>query len=96
MKKQDYSPIGDVLKNILKGDAFRQKLAETKVLEQWTELVGETIAKHTKKLFVKNGKLFVQVDSPMLKSDLTMKREVLKKQLNELAGMDVVSEVVLL
>ena len=96
MKKQDFQRIGVVLKSMLKDEKFRQKIAEARVLELWSEKAGESVANHTKQLFFKNDKLFVEVDSPMLKSDLVMRREQLKNELNENVGFEAVVEIVLL
>lgn len=96
MKKQDFQRIGVVLKSMLKDEKFRQKIAEARVLELWPEKAGKSVANHTKQLFFKNDKLFVEVDSPMLKSDLVMRREQLKNELNENVGFEAVVEIVLL
>ena len=54
------------------------------------------IAKHTKDLYIKNKKLFIRIDSPALKNELTYSRSTLMEKLNEATGANVIEEIVFL
>lgn len=96
MKRQETEEIGNVLQNILKEDRFQKKLRETRLMEIWYEVVGDTVKRYTERLFVSREKLFVKITSPMLKSDLMMRRTSLMEELNEKMGVKVIEEIVLL
>lgn len=65
-------------------------------MEIWYEVVGDTVKRYTERLFVSREKLFVKITSPMLKSDLMMRRTSLMEELNEKMGVKVIEEIVLL
>lgn len=65
-------------------------------MEIWYEMVGDTVKCYTERLFVSREKLFVKITSPMLKSDLMMRRTSLMEELNEKMGVKVIEEIVLL
>lgn len=96
MKINSDRPIREVLKELIETYRLEGKLNEVKVIHSWEKIVGEMIARHTKDLFVKNGRLFVKIDSPALKNELSYSRSVIADKLNEEAGSKVIEEVIFL
>jgi predicted nucleic acid-binding Zn ribbon protein len=72
------------------------KLNEVKVIHSWQKVVGKMISAHTKDLYIKNGRLFVKIDSPALKNELTFRRTEIADKLNQEAGGKVIEEVILI
>ena len=66
-----------------------------KLIDAWPDVVGPFIASHTIDLSVKNGVLFVRVDSDALRSELGFSKSILLTNLNNKVGREVVSEMVL-
>ncbi len=66
-----------------------------KVINSWSKVVGSFIASHTIDLSIKNNILFVRVDSDALRSELSYSKSLLMKNLNAIAGKEVVKEIVL-
>ena len=91
----DVKPIGDLIKEFYEVHRGSEYLDEQKVLNSWKEVVGPFIASHTIDLSIKNGVLYVRVDSDVLRNELSYSRSLLQKNLNERAGQDVVKEIVL-
>lgn len=52
------------------------------------------MAKYTRKIYIARGVLYVEITSPVVKSELFMNREELCKRLNEYAGTEVVLKIV--
>lgn len=94
MKIPSDRPIGDVIKEMIRTYRMEGKLNEVKVLHSWENVVGEMIARHTKDLYIKNHRLFVKIDSPALKNELSYSRTLIVEKLNEAAGGEVIAEVV--
>ncbi|MCB0792194.1 MAG: DUF721 domain-containing protein [Flavobacteriales bacterium] len=78
-------------------DSFglREKLDEQEVASIWDEVAGGMVARHTKDLSLKRGRLTVTVDSAPLRQELSYLKEQLIDRLNERFGREVVREVVL-
>ncbi|MCK9400331.1 MAG: DUF721 domain-containing protein [Bacteroidales bacterium] len=94
MKINSDRPIREVLKELIETYRLEGKLNEVKVIHSWEKVVGEMIARHTKDLYIKNGKLFVKIDSPALKNELTYQSSTIIENLNAEAGCKVVEEVI--
>lgn len=82
--------------NWLKGNELTGKFLETKVLGDWKELVGPTVAKHTKKVFIDKRVLMIYVDNAPLRHQLTLSKTRLVQLVNEKAGSDLVTDCLVL
>lgn len=70
------------------------KLKEVGVINSWEEVVGKAISSRTTKIYFKDHKLFVHLNSSVVKSELLMLREALKDKLNKKAGSEVVKDII--
>ena len=91
----DVKPLGDLIKEFYEQHRGADYLDEVKVINSWPKVVGPFIASHTIDLFIKNHVLFVRVDSDALRNELNYSKSLLMKNLNELVGKVIVTEIVL-
>ena len=91
----DVKPLGDLIKEFYEQHRGAEYLDEVKVIESWPKVVGLFIATHTIDLSIKNGVLYVRVDSDALRSELSYSKSLLAKNLNEMVGKEMVKEIVL-
>jgi predicted nucleic acid-binding Zn ribbon protein len=96
MKISNDRPLKEVLQELIETYHLEGKLNEVKAVHSWENVVGEMIARHTKDLYIRSGKLFVKIDSPALKHELTYSSSVIIEKLNAEAGCKVVQEIVFL
>jgi len=80
----------DALKAALKSYTGNPAYQKAKVVQAWEKVMGDTVAKRTGKLFMKQRKLFVQITSAPLKKELLMAKPTVLTLLNkELNGLEV-------
>lgn len=91
----DVKPVGELIKEFYEQHRGSDYLDEVKVVNSWPMVVGPFIASHTIDLSIKDGRLFVRVDSDALRSELNYSKSLLMKNLNELVGKEMVHEIVL-
>ena len=91
----DVKPLGDLIKEFYEQHRGPEYLDEVKVIESWSKVVGTFIASHTIDLSIKDGRLFVRVDSDALRNELSYSKSLLMKNLNEMVGKETVKEIVL-
>lgn len=91
----DVKPLGDLIKEFYELHKGPEYMNEIKVINSWSKVVGPFIASHTIDLSIKNNILFVRVDSDALRSELSYSKSLLMKNLNAIAGKEVVKEIVL-
>jgi predicted nucleic acid-binding Zn ribbon protein len=94
MKINSDRPISEVLKELIETYHLEGRLNELKVIQSWENVAGEMIARHTKDVYIRNGKLFVRVDSPALKNELTYNTTTILERLNAAAGSQVITDIV--
>ena len=91
----DVKPLGDLIKEFYEQHRGSDYLDEVKVVNSWPKVVGPFIASHTIDLSIKNQVLFVRVDSDALRSELSYSKSLLLKNLNEIVGKEMITDIVL-
>ena len=91
----DVKPLSELIKLFYEQRRGPGYLDEVKVVNSWKNVVGPFIASHTIDLYIRNGVLFVRVDSDALRVELGYSKSVLINSLNSVVGRDVISEIVL-
>jgi predicted nucleic acid-binding Zn ribbon protein len=95
MKTKNDVTIGQALDKMISEFGLKNKLDESRIVEMWAGLLGKTIARYTSAISLKDGKLYIKVESAPLKQELNYSREKIKDLFNkELAG-PVVKDVVI-
>lgn len=86
-------PVHDILLAWLRAEGLETPLLEYRVVQAWPEVMGEVISRYTRQVFVKDGKLQVQLTSPSLRQNLMMEHKRIAQKLNDYVGAYVVSDV---
>lgn len=94
VNNQNDQSLGDAIREFLQTYHLDEKLNETKLIKSWEKTVGIMIAKHTKGLRIRNKVLFVKLDSPALRNELSYSREKLINALNKEAEASVIEDIV--
>lgn len=95
MRKKNTQKIDDVVKEYLKAFKIDDKLKEVRLIKSWDDIVGRTIARSTSNIYINNRKLFVILKSSVIRNELFMLRDGLKKALNDKAGEIIIDEIIL-
>lgn len=85
--------LGDALVVYLRETGLEQSVLETRLVEQWGSIMGDTVARLTRSVEVKNGTLFVRISSAALKAQLFECRFELVAKLNTAMGAKVIRDV---
>lgn len=94
MRRSNTQSLSDVIKEYIKQNRIDSRLKEVDVVAGWERLLGKTIAKYTKNIYIRNGILYVEMVSPVVKNELFMMREEIRRRINEDAGTEVVTQIV--
>jgi predicted nucleic acid-binding Zn ribbon protein len=95
-KRSNEKTIGEAFREMLESYRMHDKYEEMKITSLWPDIAGTMISKHTEQVFIKNGKLYLKVDSPALKNELLYMTSGILSSVNEKAGKEIISEVVLI
>ncbi len=78
----------------MKSHHLKPKFDEANLIASWERIVGKAIAKRTKKVFVRNKVLFVELQSPTMKHDLGYHKSQMLDLFKKEFGEGVVAEIV--
>ncbi len=94
MRRSNTQSLGEVLKEYIKEVQIERKLKEVDVVQSWEDLLGKTIAHYTTKIYISNQVLYVTISSAVVKNELFMMREEIKRKINERAGEEIVRTII--
>jgi predicted nucleic acid-binding Zn ribbon protein len=96
VKSSNEQTIKEAIQQLLKTFKLENGISETQVLNAWEEVVGKMIANHTTKLYIKQKKLYIKLDSPALKHELSYARTKIRDSLNDAVKNEVIEEIIFL
>jgi len=95
MERKEIRKIDPLLQQFIKSNKLEKGLAEYRLMKSWKDLLGITVAKKTKSMYIRNRKLFVTLHSSVVRNELGMIKDTLIGRLNEAAGMSVIDDIIL-
>ena len=95
MRQGNELTLKDAIEEMIEAYGMEDNLNQAKAIDAWKELVGNVIAKHTRSIYVKKGRLFLYLDSAPLKQELSYQKSTITKKINDLLGKEVIQEVVI-
>lgn len=96
MSRNNDKTIKEAINDLLDSYRLRKKFDETALIAAWPELMGTAIANRTKQLYISDRKLFLRIESSVIKNELLMMQSQIMKRLNEKAGHEVIASIVFL
>ncbi len=86
--------LGDVLKELVGSLGIQAQLKRHEAVNLWAQVVGEKIAKVTKAREVRDGRLFVEVESSAWRNELFYMKHEFVKKLNATVGEQVIHDII--
>jgi predicted nucleic acid-binding Zn ribbon protein len=96
MSRTNDKTLKEALAQMLKVYRLQGKFDETNAIASWEAVVGKAVANRTKEIFIREKKLFVRLESAVVKNQLVMMRSQIIENINERAGVEVITEIVFL
>ncbi len=94
-RENNENTVGEILKGILQDNRLQTGIDEVVVQDAWRSLMGNGVNTYTRNLVLKNGILYVELTSAVLRAELSYGKDKIVKMINEELRRDVVQEVVL-
>lgn len=96
MNRTNDKTLKEAMAQLLKVYRLQGKFDETNVIAAWEDVMGVAVANRTKEIFIKDRKLFVRIESSVIKNQLVMMRSLIIENLNQKSGNVVVTDIVFL
>ncbi len=77
----------------MRKEGLETPLLQRRVIDAWEETAGGLAGQYTQEKFIKNQTLFVKINNPALRADLSMQKTRLVSMLNSKVGAFVISDI---
>lgn len=84
--------ITDALVTYLRESGLEQSVLEVQIEDVWNQVMGDVVTRLTRSVEVRDGVLYVRVNSAALKTQLFENRFELVRKLNEAVGANVIRD----
>lgn len=96
MRKANDKPIKEAIEQLLNVYKLKRRYEETGVIAHWGDLMGKSIANRTKEIYIYNKKLFLRIESSVIKNEIMIMNSQIIQKINEKAGSVIVEEIIFL
>lgn len=94
-RSSNQQSLAEVIKDFLKESGWSRKLDQVNLISQWDKLLGPNLAKYTEELYINRTTLYIRLNSSTLRQELSYKKTDLVKELNQMVGKEVITDIVL-
>jgi predicted nucleic acid-binding Zn ribbon protein len=87
-------PLKDAIDDMMELYKLRSKFNETYVISYWEQIMGTVISSRTTEIYIKEQKLFIQLDSSPLRNELLLAKNKIVSMINKEVGQVIIEDVV--
>lgn len=88
-RNADWLDIDSAIAQVLKEMGALEKIIQAKIRKVWPDIVGKYAAESTLEILYLKNKLYIKVDSPALRQDMHMGRNMIKDNIYKQIGVSV-------
>ena len=93
-RNKEMTPLKEAIERLLKVYKISDKMDEITLRKEWEELMGKAISNKTKKLELRKRVLIIEIESSVLRHELSFAKEKLKESLNRKLKRRAVDEII--
>lgn len=95
-RNSNLSPLKDVFEELLQAYSLKDRYNERKVVSSWGDLMGNTVAKRTSEVSVRDKTLYVKLSSGPIKKELMMNKSKVLRLIADEFGEHIIEDIVFL
>lgn len=92
-RENDGTPLKKLIDVYLDSINIKSKIFEINIKEHWEKVMGTFIAQKTSNIKLNDGILEIKIDSPIIKSELSLGKTKIKALLHEEIGTECIKEI---
>ena len=93
-RNKEMTPLKEAIERLLKVYKISDKMDEITLRKEWEELMGKAISNKTKRLELRKRVLIIQIESSVLRHELSFAKEKLKESLNRKLKRRALDEII--
>ena len=96
MKGSNEQSLKEVIDELIKTYKLEDGITASRVINSWEKVAGSMIFKHTEKIFIRKNNLYLKLDSPALKQELSFAKSRIIKKLNKAVDQKLIEDIIFL
>ena len=96
MRKANDKTMKEAIEQMLNVYKLKKRFDETSIIAAWPELMGQMVASRTKQIYIYEKKLFLRIESSVVKNSIVQMTANIIERVNEKAGSVVIESIVFL
>ncbi len=92
-RKSNTSSLDEAIKSLLKAYRLNDKMVELDIVKGWPEIMGPVVASKTISIKVKNKLLIVELNSSVLREELSYGKAQIVRNVNDFLQQDFLEDV---
>jgi len=96
MGRTNDKTLKEAIEQMLQVYRIKRKYDETGIKTSWPDLVGKSVANRTKEIYIHDKKLFLRIESSVIKNELVLMRTQIIDKINNDAKVILVEEIIFL
>ena len=92
-RKSNTSSLDEAIKSLLKAYRLNDKMVELDIVKGWPEIMGPVVAPKTISIKVKNKLLIVELNSSVLREELSYGKAQIVRNVNDFLQQDFLEDV---
>lgn len=93
MKRTHPVSLASVLDTIVEKEEMRGRMSERRAVALWPKVVGSVLATKATAIEASKGTLMLRCDVPVLRQEIMLNRTAILKNINDLCGDRVLSDI---
>jgi ribosome-associated translation inhibitor RaiA len=94
-RNNEHISITDALKEFVKTNKLEKGLDKVNVADAWAKLMGNGVNNYTTSVNLKHDTLYIQLNSSVLREELSYGKQKIINMLNEELGKDIIKKLIL-
>ena len=95
-RENDSFSIEDLMQHIIKENKLTKGMQKIKIEETWHKMMGQGVTVHTTSVKLQNKTLVIQLNSSVLREELSYGKDKIIKMMNEEIGEEIISKLILI
>lgn len=92
-RDKNTTSLKDAIDKLLKVYRIEGKMDEISLQKEWNDMMGTAIANRTKTIYLKNKVLHIQLESSVLRHELSFAKASLRDSLNKKVGKRIINDI---
>lgn len=86
--------VSEILIDVLRQNNVNKMMLEQQAISMWQLIMGPTVKRATRNVYLKKGIMVVELESSVVRQELSMLKDKIINKINESVGEQIVNDII--